>query len=282
MILNRGKRAKMHVLTIQLKGGLGNQLFQFAKGIELAIQHDMKIFFSTAWYEGQNLRAPEIGQFQIPLDKVVKPIVSKASLSFSPGFACNCSSKFAINEKSFHYEKNETPNKCATVEGYWQGVVNFSENSELIRNYLRKCIQEVPITNHIYVHCRLGDYFKSSKVQEIHPIMTTKYYSKALSIMEKFTKEPDVKLVSDDPQIALGQIMPSNYKFIDCSSDFLFDDFSKLVNSKYLIIGNSTFSWWAGYLSDAELVIAPANWFTPEAARKMNTCDLYLEKWIRI
>lgn len=282
MIFNRSRKESMHVLTIQLKGGLGNQLFQFAKGVELAIQHEMKVVFSTKWYQGQNLRAPEIGQFRIPLDTVIRPRVISESLDFSPESGCECSSNFAIIEKTFHYEKNEIPKKCSTIDGYWQGIVNFSENSQFIRNYLRSAIDMVSLGNHIYVHCRLGDYFKSKKVQETHPVLTTKYYSKALSIMEKFTNELEIRLVSDDPLIAIEQIMPTNFNFLDCSSDQLINDFSNLVNSKYLVIGNSTFSWWAGFLSNAEIVIAPTNWFTPEAARKMNTCDLYMENWILV
>jgi hypothetical protein len=52
-------------------------------------------------------------------------------------------------------------------------------------------------------------------------------------------------------------------------------DFSILCNADYLVMGNSTFSWWGAYLSRAK-TIAPLDWFENKDI-KLN--DFYLPNW---
>jgi hypothetical protein len=53
-----------------------------------------------------------------------------------------------------------------------------------------------------------------------------------------------------------------------------------LMHFKYFIIANSTFSWWAAWLSQAERVYAPAHWFGPKGPQQYE--DIYDPSWIRI
>ena len=62
------------------------------------------------------------------------------------------------------------------------------------------------------------------------------------------------------------------------SSKNLFEDFAILSRSSRLVISNSTFSWWAAFLSNADTV-APKQWFAPGTALESQTKNLYLSKW---
>jgi hypothetical protein len=282
MKLLLANKPKSHVVVVDLKGGLGNQLFQFAKGVNIGLEFKVKIIFSTNWFKTQNLRIPELSKFNIPLDQVVRPCVIENMLDFTLDLPCNCEKFLTVNEKFFHFYNIDIPDNCVKLEGYWQSLENFSTYQGAIGNFLRESIFIQNSKNPITVHCRLGDYFKNKNVQEVHPVMSTQYYRKALKIIIGLSNESSIRLVSDDSNIAIDSILPQEFNYIDCSSKSLIDDFSTLVNSEHIIIGNSTFSWWAAFLSNAQIVIAPSRWFTKDASRRMNTSDLYMENWIII
>ncbi len=50
------------------------------------------------------------------------------------------------------------------------------------------------------------------------------------------------------------------FKDTDIISNDIMVDFSLLYSSKYCIIPNSSFSWWAAWLSDEKITIAPVRW----------------------
>ena len=56
-----------------------------------------------------------------------------------------------------------------------------------------------------------------------------------------------------------------------------------MTHCKYFIIPNSTFGWWAAWLSDYDnkIVITPEQWFT-DPLLQTQTQDLRPESWIKI
>ena len=58
------------------------------------------------------------------------------------------------------------------------------------------------------------------------------------------------------------------------------DTFYVMIHSKSFIMANSSYSWWGAYLSNANLVIAPKQWYSEKANK--NGEDIYEPDWIRI
>jgi len=62
-------------------------------------------------------------------------------------------------------------------------------------------------------------------------------------------------------------------------SDTIFNDFNFIRSFNKIIIGVSTFSWWAAILSEANEVYAPKNWKKLKGHRNKNLPFVELDNW---
>ena len=98
--------------------------------------------------------------------------------------------------------------------------------------------------------------------------------------MDKFDKDRNVIIFSDDPQWCHQQDLFSNDRFLISENDHLLDLAMMRLCSDF-IIANSSFSWWGAWMSTNKdkKVIAPKNWFGPPLDKQIDTKDLYCEGW---
>jgi len=153
-----------------------------------------------------------------------------------------------------------------SYSGHLQSSKYFEHISSLIRHYftLEEEHEELAYTS---IHIRMGDYGSN-----YHPICTKEYYHQAMAIL------PGPYMVfSEDIYKAkehLGQLPHGDHWFYDGNT---IDSFRVMKACKAHIIANSTFSWWAAWLKNGD-IIAPKQWFGPDAAH-LNTRDIYCENW---
>ena len=126
----------------------------------------------------------------------------------------------------------------------------------------------------IGLHIRRTDYVQK---QQYHPLCTLEYYEEALS---KMPKDMPVVIVSDDPEWCGKQELFAPDRFLISESEDNIVDMCILSLCKKHIIANSTFSWWAAYLSKSsnKTVICPAEWYVSKKYKKIS----YGKKWIKI
>ena len=74
--------------------------------------------------------------------------------------------------------------------------------------------------------------------------------------MDAMKKNTEVFVFSDDLDWCRNNFAECN--FVELPEDYL--EFELMRECKHFIIANSTFSWWAAYLSMNATVIAPKNW----------------------
>ena len=55
------------MIIVKLKGGLGNQMFQYALGRRLSLERGVPLKLDLSWYLGNEKRKYELGEFNIPL-----------------------------------------------------------------------------------------------------------------------------------------------------------------------------------------------------------------------
>lgn len=125
------------------------------------------------------------------------------------------------------------------------------------------------------VHVRRGDYLNLS---EYHYNLEPEYYTTAIRRMQ--TLKPEIHFVcfSDDPKWCKENI-PA-HTFIQ---DEAMIEFHLMSYCKDFIIANSSFSWWASWLSgnkDKIVYAPPKNKWFGEKKKHLNVNDLYCENWI--
>lgn len=152
------------------------------------------------------------------------------------------------------------------LHGYMQSEKYFDHCADLIRHYFEmKPICE-PLVNSVGIHFR--DY-TTEGVVSCHPEPTTEYYHEALKEFPGL--EP---VVFTDNIERAKKVVALDCEYISKSP---IEDFYLLKNCDGVIGGNSSFSWWAGWLG--KKAVMPKIWFGGRKAG-YNTNDLYAKKFI--
>lgn len=124
----------------------------------------------------------------------------------------------------------------------------FDEFRDEIRQIYGEGIGHIDMVG---IHVRRGDYVNNPFYVDL---TETPYYEDA---MAKFDGESFI-VFSDDIEWCKKQKIFKGCEFSEGKSDV--EDMNLLASCKGIIMANSSFSWWASYLSSAR-VIAPKEWF---------------------
>jgi len=152
----------------------------------------------------------------------------------------------------------------SSLLGWMQTDKYFTHCEDLIRHYFTLKDLAKPIRDTIIVHYRAfideGTLFVP---------LTRKYYLGALSLLPK----KEIVVVTDNINRA-KETLGLDVEYISNSP---IEDFYLLTHCDYLIMSNSSFSWWGSWLSGA-ITIAPPAWLQPFV--NQDCIDLYCKNWI--
>ena len=291
------------MLTCNLQGGLGNQLFQIFTTVALSLRTSQPFFFINKYQltsdiavaNGTTMRYSYWDTFLSNL----KPFIKDQSVS--PKL------DLYLKEQAFTYDPSILTNVLNNLQKV-NMLVGYFQSSKYFDTYKDKILQLLKISNKqlvlkvlyenqinfddtISIHFRLGDY---KKYPEVYPILTTEYYINSINyiLSQKSTSTPVRNILyfceDDDFNDALQIIIQLQHIYTDLTferaDNKLLDWQQMLVMSlcKDNIIANSTFSWWAAYFNSnlSKNVCYPATWFKTTAGN--NTRDLCPEDWTAI
>ena len=279
------------MITCNLMGGLGNQIFQIFATISYAIKSKNQFKFlniSTLGGGSTTIRNTFWSSFFYRLkpfliENIPQPI-------------------HVIREKDFTF--NELPiyemlDIDVLIFGYFQSYKYFNNNYQIICRIIgidkmkdkvltKLNLNDDYLKNCVSMHFRLGDY---KKIQEFHPLATYEYYRKSLNfIKNKTTDSYNILYFCEDTDIHdvmitinLLEIEFPHYKFI--RGENTLEDWEQMLFMScchHNIIANSSFSWWAAYFNfwPDKIICYPSVWFGEIA--KNNTKDLCPQEWNRI
>lgn len=144
---------------------------------------------------------------------------------------------------------NDLPqDKSWHLRGYFQRYEYYKDHKEKIRSWLKPDVTPFDNPDAICIHYRLGDYVGLG------------YYIPPEHLIERISTVQDrqVCIVTDEVNHKfIRQIMVKCPNVTAISNQREIDDFKFIMSFNEIWISQSTFSWWAAWLSDAKRIVFP-------------------------
>jgi hypothetical protein len=245
-------------VTIELLGGLGNQLFQIATAYAYAKQHELQLILPSKWVHPEDRLPVWNGYLDINKWSHFKDLDLPLPVLY---------------EKEFKYNPLPRPVYPITkLSGYFQSSLYFLEVKDEIRAHFQpppellekasKALKEVGITEPGWIgaHVRRGDYLKAA---DYHLVCGPEYFKGARAELDKRIGKKGVCWITEDPEWVYKNLYQQGDKLISNSDPLV--DFVCLQQFKDLILSNSSYSWWAAFINPKDYrdrtICSPNKWF---------------------
>lgn len=296
---------------VNIIGGLGNQMFQYAFALALQEKHKNEIvkidtshfnYVFIKKYKSANLHNGYEIEKVFPNAKI--PHATFRDLMkvtwYMPNYVLS-----RVVRRLLPARKNEFIQKSEDVfaycndmfnakgngyyEGVWQAVDYYTEVKDELREifahptpneYNQRLIKEIKDSNSVGLHVRRGDYLYAP---EFNGICDLDYYKRAISEMLKDNERHRFYIFSNDIAWCKQEIEPliNGHDIVyvtENTGDNSCWDMFLMTYCKNLIIANSSFSWWGAFLNkEVNKVIVPKKWVNREGKQ-----DNYWKEWIKV
>lgn len=287
-------------IVIRIRGGLGNQMFQYAFGKAIALEYNKKLFIDKTILEAYpipntvtprnfeldifNVEYVEFSSVKKLANKFKHPTIKKILIKGAYYFF-NQKYKWqsVVQNNDDHPDdvlNRITKSSNLQLDGYFQSNLFFEKyRDEIIKDFSFK---EKPTSNSqewldlikaqkntVALHVRRGDYLLQHN-QSAHGMCDLNYYKKAIEYILSELGSANFMVFSDDIEWCKEQFNSEENKqffFIEGNTkEHAYEDIRLMTNCQHNIIANSSFSWWAAYLNenDNKIVIRPSKWFALE------------------
>lgn len=216
------------MITFEIGGGLGNRLFQYVFARLLA----EKLGFSL--------------ETRCSFEGVITPTEPKQGKIFT-----NNKQHIVETNKTEDLFEKKWQNCHINLQGFWQEQKYYTPHRESILGYFKEKATEKTDRENIVMHVRLKDYKWFGNKGNV---IDSKYYFDCLK-RERFNR---LFIVTDEPDDQYFEPFESLQPIFTRGN--IKNDFWFLTEFDRIILGNSTFSWWAAFLSNATKIYTPKCW----------------------
>lgn len=279
------------MIIVKLKGGLGNQMFQYAAGRALAHRHntvlklDMSFLHSNQANETPrkfmldkfNISAECALPAEVPYLGIKTSLYRQVKSLYLKHMNKCCTNILLdydhnINERFFYAPDN------SYLEGYWQSEKYFSACSDIIINEFtplsepedtnKQLSYSIKKTNSVSIHIRRGDYVNNARINSVHGICSIEYYQQCVKNISVLVDNPEFFVFSDEPDWVKKHLQLDRTVTVvnHNAPEMPIWDLWLMSKCKHNIIANSSFSWWGAWLNNnpEKIVFAPKRWFLDE------------------
>jgi len=297
------------MVIVKLKGGLGNQMFQYAFARSIAVSNNHSLILDTiTGFESD----PYKRQYRLNYFNINEKIASEKDLQRVRLFRQNnvfgkalrlvdrlmpLSKRFYIEDNSKNMNNKLVIRGDIYLDGYWQSYKYFSPICNLLREEFSLKSNYIKINNTIRskiyneesvaIHFRKKDSYCVGEnvgipVNNIYKNIDLDYYLKAIKLMNSRIFKPRYFVFTDDEKwVKENFLIEDSFEVVSGFEDY--EDMLFMSLCKHQIIANSTFSWWGAWLNHSKnkIVISPKEWFNTSPPN-INLEDLLPEEWIKI
>jgi glycosyl transferase family 11 len=286
------------VITVKLRGGLGNQLFQFALGRSLAVRRDTDLSFDLRWFgnelpgETPRMYALEPYELNASLDGASHPS-SRPDPKTRIGRFLARRDPLLVKQRGQDYDQSvlDAPDG-SLLDGYWQSEKYFLEIATRVREELTlpnspdavnaDLLSRIDSPRSVGVHIRRGDYVTNLHAQAFHGLPGVEWYRLAVDLIATQAGGIELFVFSDDPDWSEAELRPDHpTTYVRHNGPAAHEDLRLLSACSHHVLSNSSFSWWGAWLGEKpdQLAVAPSPWFrrAPAATR-----DVVPARWITL
>ena len=279
------------LVVVQLSGGMGNQMFQYALYLQLkALGKNVKIDDKTE-YEGRDARPIRLSVFDAKYETPTE-VEMKCLTDSYLDMASKIRRKLTGRKTAAYMEKNQLfdPKVLemdrAYLMGWWQSEKYFAGVKEKVREAftfknmnlsetMKTYAEAMESSNSVSVHIRRGDYLQ---VDEVYGgICTEEYYEKAMKKMREEMPDCHFFIFTNDILWVKEHMQGEEITVVEGNDeDAGYIDMYLMTCCKHYILANSSFSWWGCYLNPSldKKVIAPKNWANERDCRDVYTDEM--------
>lgn len=282
------------VVSVRVKGGIGNQLFQYSAALAVARKFSWPVILEseiparTQLLSSQIRRRSNARTFLLSrLGLPIKRIGRSTWALCSEGRAGEAGCHRGLRRNHFYLvrgggrttvddsenwdtvlEQIERSRGNVVLDGYWhqRAIVEsvFPTLAAQSRSFLTSGFQREKKSNFqsLMVHVRRGDYVWAGARQS-KGLLGVEYFREAIEFAKERLDFDTVRVFSED--VAWCEKAFSDFESLEVMRPNTKNphlDLARMAHGKGLVISNSTFSWWAALLSkdSNQIIIAPEPW----------------------
>ena len=296
------------VIIVNLKGGLGNQMFQYALGYTLSKNKKVPLYFDLRLMEEEKIKPSPRNvprDFDLDIFGINKDLVSKKDLIKTIQFPNNYRLRkyisiildnlnlFIFYEKKRVFNKKIFNNNFKNIylDGLWQSEKYFKDfRDEILKIYnfekIKKkekninFLKKIDLSKSVCLNVRRTDFINNPE----HNVVNINYYKNAFINFKNILGDNlKIYVFSDDLEWCKKNLKFNNIEFVEHDyAGYKFYDYLYLMSSfKNFIIPNSSFGWWACWLSKYKdkVIMTPERW---SGLIDESLIDIVPPEWIRV
>jgi len=284
-------------LVVRLRGGLGNQMFQYAAAMGVAHRNRLTLFVDpfTGFTNDSYERSFRLKSFNISAkaclpSECVDLIRASRMKRWIQLYRESLRQTFLHTNFDAKVSNTRVRGKVV-MEGYWHSEQYFHDISSMIREEFTITKPLSPAatsaaeiissaSESVSVHLRRRIEYSSTgkRVGKASFICNDRYYHDAINHIQSIVGPVHAFVFTDGPVPADTVYLPCAYDVVsrpDVSIDY--EDLCLMAKCRHHVIANSSFSWWGAWMGLSNGIVCAPNNFHPHKNRLPH--DVYPKGW---